>query len=107
MINAIEEIGTRHGLVIGTFGHAGDGNLHPTIAYDAADPGSVESARTAFDEIVRAALALGDTITGEHGVGVLKQPYMTEMVGSYERALMGRIRAAFDPAGILNPGKGI
>jgi glycolate oxidase len=106
LIARIEEIAARHALTIGTFGHVGDGNLHPTIVFDGADAASRARAFTAFDEIVRAALALGGTITGEHGVGSLKQGYMTAMVGEAERALMGRVKAAFDPNGILNPGRG-
>jgi glycolate oxidase len=107
MVARIEEIAAARGLVVGTFGHAGDGNLHPTIVFDGRDPASTASAYAAFDEIVRAAIALGGSITGEHGVGTLKRDYLTEMVGGAERALMARIKAAFDPRGILNPGKAI
>ena len=107
MLAKIAEIGAARGLVIGTFGHAGDGNLHPTIVFDARDEASSANAYAAFDEIVRAAMDLGGSITGEHGVGSLKRDYLTAMVGEAERALMGRIKAAFDPRGILNPGKAI
>lgn len=107
MLAKIAEIGAARGLVIGTFGHAGDGNLHPTIVFDARDEASSANAYAAFDEIVRAAMSLGGSITGEHGVGSLKSGYLTAMVGEAERALMGRIKAAFDPRGILNPGKAI
>jgi glycolate oxidase len=82
LIAAIERIATESGVVIGTFGHAGDGNLHPTVVYDATDPSQVQAARKAFDRIVDATLALGGTLTGEHGVGQLKQPTST---GSSER----------------------
>ncbi|MFV8749073.1 FAD-binding oxidoreductase [Nannocystaceae bacterium ST9] len=95
----------RHGLVIGTFGHAGDGNLHPTLVFDGRDPASVEAAHAAFDELLRGAVALGGTITGEHGVGTLKHRHVGLMIGEAERALMRRIKLAFDPEGILNPGK--
>jgi D-lactate dehydrogenase (cytochrome)/glycolate oxidase len=105
MIARTQEIAARHGLVIGTFGHAGDGNLHPTIVFDATDPGRTAAARAAFDELVRAAIELGGTITGEHGVGTLKRPYLEPMLGPAHLALLRRIKAAFDPAGILNPGK--
>ncbi len=105
MLEEVARIAARHDLVIGTFGHAGDGNLHPTIVFQSADARSREKAFAAFDEIVRAALALDGTITGEHGVGSLKRDYMTAMVGEAERALMRRIKGAFDPNGILNPGK--
>ncbi len=107
MFERIQRTAERHQLVIGTFGHAGDGNLHPTIVFDASRPESKKAAFAAFDEIVRDALALEGTITGEHGVGSLKRGYLGEMVGEVERELMGRIKAAFDPRGILNPGKGI
>jgi D-lactate dehydrogenase (cytochrome)/glycolate oxidase len=107
MLDAIASIADRYGIVVGTFGHAGDGNLHPTIVFDAADPGSRAVAAAAFDDILAAALELGGTITGEHGVGVLKQPYLAGMLGTPERALMARVKSAFDPAGLLNPGRAI
>jgi glycolate oxidase len=107
MIEAIEEIAKRHGVTIGTFGHAGDGNLHPTIVFSAGDEASERAAAAAFDDIVRAALRLGGTITGEHGVGTLKQRFLSEMLGGIERDLMRRVKTAFDPNGILNPGKAL
>ncbi|MEO0324812.1 MAG: FAD-linked oxidase C-terminal domain-containing protein [Myxococcota bacterium] len=105
MVAACERAAEETGLTIGTFGHAGDGNLHPTIVHDATDPASVAAAERAFDAIVHAALTLGGTVTGEHGVGLLKRRHLAEALGGAERALMGRIKAAFDPHGILNPGK--
>ncbi len=107
LVRAVEQIAAECGVVIGTFGHAGDGNLHPTVVYDATDHAQVRAAQRAFEQIVEAALALGGTLTGEHGVGLLKQPYLDRQLGAAERALMGRIKAAFDPAGLLNPGKGL
>jgi glycolate oxidase len=107
LLARIAEIGLRHDLVIGTFGHAGDGNLHPTIVFDPRDATSLARAYAAFDDIVHAALALGGSITGEHGVGSLKRDYLTRAIGASERALLARIKAAFDPHGILNPGKAI
>ncbi len=107
LVRAVEQIAAECGVVIGTFGHAGDGNLHPTVVYDATDPAQVRAAHEAFDRIVDATLALGGTLTGEHGVGLLKQPYLDRQLGLAERALMARIKAAFDPAGLLNPGKGL
>jgi glycolate oxidase len=107
MVRRIQAIAARHELVIGTFGHAGDGNLHPTIVFDAQRESSKMAALAAFDEIVRTAMELGGTITGEHGVGSLKPKFLTEMLGEQERALMHRIKQAFDPKGILNPGKGM
>jgi D-lactate dehydrogenase (cytochrome)/glycolate oxidase len=104
MLDRIATIAERHGVVVGTFGHAGDGNLHPTLVFDPADEAP---ARAAFDAIVHAALELGGTVSGEHGVGSLKVPYLDAMLGTAERQLMARIKAAFDPQGILNPGRGI
>jgi glycolate oxidase len=107
LVRAVERIAEECAVVVGTFGHAGDGNLHPTVVYDATDPAQVRTAREAFDRIVEAALALGGTLTGEHGVGLLKQPYLDRQLGDAEWAPMARIKAAFDPAGLLNPGKAL
>ncbi|MEI9936171.1 MAG: FAD-linked oxidase C-terminal domain-containing protein [Pseudomonadota bacterium] len=104
MIRRISGVAEQSGLIIGTFGHAGDGNLHPTIVFQASQR---DAALAAFDSIVRSAVELGGTISGEHGVGSLKRDYLGAMIGEAERALLGRIKAAFDPHGILNPGKAI
>src|SRR5207302_7979604 len=87
MLDRIASIADRRGVVIGTFGHAGDGNLHPTVVFDSGDPSSVADARIAFDDIVRAALELGGTVTGEHGVGSLKIPCLDDILGRVEHAL--------------------
>jgi glycolate oxidase len=107
LVRAVERIAEWFGAVMGTFGHAGDGYLHPTIVYDATDPSRVQAARETFDRIVDATLAVGGTLTGEHGVCSLKHAYLDRQLGDAERALMARINAAFDPAGLLNPGKGL
>lgn len=105
LLDAIEQIANRFRVTIGTFGHAADGNLHPTIVFDPADGGAAARARLAFDAIVQATLDLDGTISGEHGIGLLKTPYLPSQIGDAERALMARIKLAFDPNGILNPGK--
>lgn len=101
----IEEISVQHGVQIGTFGHAGDGNMHPTIIFVATDPDSVRSARVAFEFIIRTALELGGTVTGEHGVGMLKQPYLAGELGPEAMRVHRAIKHALDPTNTLNPGK--
>ncbi|GAA0630949.1 glycolate oxidase subunit GlcD [Streptomyces thermocarboxydovorans] len=105
MVDRIDEIAARHDLTIATFGHAGDGNLHPTCVLDPDDHEAVDRAHAAFAEIFAAAIALDGTITGEHGVGAAKLPYLADRLGADQVALLRRIKNAFDPAGILNPGK--
>lgn len=105
MVDRIDAIAGRYGLRFATFGHAGDGNLHPTCVLDREDAEGAARAEKAFAEIFAAAVELGGTITGEHGVGAAKLPYLTARIGADQRALLRRIKAAFDPAGILNPGK--
>jgi glycolate oxidase len=105
MVARIQEIAEREGLMIGTFGHAGDGNLHPTVVLDAADTAAVERAHAAFDEIFAIAIEMGGSITGEHGVGLVKLRHLERQLGAGQLALLRRIKHAFDPNGILNPGK--
>jgi glycolate oxidase len=105
MVARIQEIAERHGLLIGTFGHAGDGNLHPTVVLDAADEDAIHRAHEAFDEIFAHAIEMGGSITGEHGVGIVKLRHLESQLGADQLALLRRIKAAFDPHGILNPGK--
>lgn len=107
MIDSIAWIAERYHLLIGTFGHAADGNLHPTIVFDADDPDATARAYSAFDDMMNRCLALGGSITGEHGVGELKRRYLEPMVGTVELELMRQIKHAFDPKGILNPGRAI
>jgi glycolate oxidase len=105
MVEFIQGVAARHGLMIGTFGHAGDGNLHPTVVLDPADEDAVRSAFAAFDEIFAKAIELRGSITGEHGIGIVKLPHLERQLGAEHVALLRRIKAAFDPHGILNPGK--
>lgn len=105
MLEVIQESARRHNVTIGTFGHAGDGNLHPTCLTDERDRDEVARAHAAFAEIFDAAIAMGGTITGEHGVGTAKKKYLPRLVGESGIKVMRGIKQAFDPTGILNPGK--
>jgi glycolate oxidase len=105
MIRRVQEIAAAHATEIATVAHAGDGNLHPMVLFDAADAESQARAVAAFEAVMDAALAMGGTITGEHGVGTLKRDGLARQLGPVSMALQARIKAAFDPDGILNPGK--
>ncbi|MDT9756282.1 glycolate oxidase subunit GlcD [Heyndrickxia coagulans] len=105
MVVAINEIAEKYGLHIGTFGHAGDGNLHPTCLADIRDQDEMERVEKAFAEIFQKAIELGGTITGEHGVGVAKAPYLEWKLGHTGIEVMKAIKNALDPNHILNPGK--
>src|SRR6476661_7564308 len=104
LLAAVAEIAEPHDVEIPTVAHAGDGNTHPIIVYDAADADSERRARAAFDDILQAAIRLGGTITGEHGVGRTKKAALPDQLGEDVMALSRRIKDALDPAGILNPG---
>ncbi|MFI5225407.1 MAG: FAD-binding oxidoreductase [Candidatus Limnocylindrales bacterium] len=105
LIAEIEAIGERHEVRIGTFGHAGDGNLHPTFVFDRDDPRAEEVTEAARADLYRAALALGGTVTAEHGVGTARRAALAEQVGPDVLRVMRSIKTALDPLGILNPGK--
>jgi glycolate oxidase len=105
LLAAVEHIATERRVLIGTFGHAGDGNMHPTLVFDRNDADEVARAQAAFDDILRAVLDLGGTITGEHGVGLLKRPFLARQLGTETTRLHHTLKAAMDPLGILNPGK--
>jgi glycolate oxidase len=105
MVADIEAIAAAHGVRCATFGHAGDGNLHPTIVFDPRDTDAADRAKATFDDVFARALELGGTLTGEHGIGAAKLPWLERRLGADQVALLRRIKAAFDPAGILNPGK--
>jgi len=105
MIRFIQETSLKHNLKIGTFGHMGDGNLHPTFLTNERDHEEMARVEKAMREIFDYAVALGGTITGEHGVGLAKKEFLRGALGDLNLAVMRKIKTAFDPDGILNPGK--
>ena len=105
LLAAIERIAAAHDIRCGTFGHAGDGNLHPTFVWDRGDDAAEGRAHAACEELYRAAIALGGTVTGEHGIGASRRPFLEEQVGTGAVEVMRAIKRALDPAGILNPGR--
>ncbi|MGB1824142.1 MAG: FAD-linked oxidase C-terminal domain-containing protein, partial [Ilumatobacteraceae bacterium] len=106
-LGRIEDISAHREVSICTFGHAGDGNLHPTIITERGDTDARARAMEAFDDILELALDLGGTITGEHGIGNLKQRMLTRELDEVARDLHTRVKAAWDPDNILNPGKSL
>jgi glycolate oxidase len=107
LVTGISRIASERDLMISVIAHAGDGNTHPLIVYDPADAAMTERAHLAFGEIMDLAIDLGGTITGEHGVGRLKRPWLNDYLGPEVMELNQRIKQALDPQGILNPGSGI
>jgi glycolate oxidase len=105
MVNRIRDIADQYQVEIAIFGHAGDGNLHPTGMTDSRNHAELERVERAFDEIFVAALALGGTITGEHGVGIKKRHILPQKAGAVGMKTMKAIKLALDPNNILNPGK--
>jgi glycolate oxidase len=105
LLDEIESIAAKHNITVGVVGHAGDGNLHPNIVVDRADPASVDSGHRVFDEIMERGLALGGTCTGEHGVGLLKRDWLATELGPVGIDVTRAIKRALDPANLLNPGK--
>lgn len=105
VLAAIDEIGTRHRVKVCNVFHAGDGNLHPNIGYDAGDPDEAARVHEAMGEIMHVCIAAGGTITGEHGVGLDKLAYMDELFSAESLAAMCRLRDVFDPDHRANPGK--
>ncbi len=104
LLAAIAALASEYDVEIPVIAHAGDGNTHPIIVYDAADPAAEQRARKAFDAVMQAAIALGGTITGEHGVGRAKKGALPDQLGPEVMALNRRVKDALDPDGILNPG---
>ncbi|MEU2511256.1 FAD-binding oxidoreductase [Streptomyces syringium] len=105
LIDRIELIADEYDLYISTVGHAGDGNLHPTVIFDRSDPDAVRRAKEAYDAIMAAGLELGGTITGEHGVGVLKRDWLARELPRRNLRLQRDVKRLLDPEGLLNPGK--
>jgi glycolate oxidase len=105
MLGRIESAAQRHAITIANIAHAGDGNLHPLLIVDHGDLQAKERAQRAFDEIVAAALSLGGTVTGEHGVGLLKKEGLAAELSPAVLAMHRSVKQALDPRGILNPGK--
>ena len=105
MVGFIAETARSFGLQVGTFGHMGDGNLHPTFLTDERDPDEMRRVHLALDAIVTKTLALGGTITGEHGVGLAKKAWLRQQMGDSSFELMKQIKRTIDPKGLLNPGK--
>ena len=105
LLVGIEAIAKEHDVVVACPGHAGDGNMHPTVVFPPGNEAAERRAVAAFEEIMALGLQLGGTITGEHGVGVLKRDWLGRELGDANLALQRRLKAVFDPQGILNPGK--
>ncbi|MBI2842014.1 MAG: FAD-binding protein [Armatimonadetes bacterium] len=105
MVSIVEKVARKYSLLVGTFGHAGDGNLHPTFLTDQRDPDETTRVEEAVGEIFIAAIDLGGTVSGEHGIGFAKSRFLPIEVGAPAMEVMRRIKHALDPNGILNPGK--
>ncbi|MCX2971449.1 FAD-linked oxidase C-terminal domain-containing protein [Streptomyces sp. TRM70308] len=105
LLTGVAAIADRHRLTIGVCAHAGDGNTHPTVCFDGADPDETARARASFDEIMALGLELGGTITGEHGVGLLKKEWLARELGPVGLELQRGVKQVFDPLNLLNPGK--
>jgi len=105
MVRAVNAIAAKYSLMIGTFGHAGDGNLHPTILTDERDADEMARVEKAVEEIFDAALRLGGTVSGEHGIGFSKARFLPLEMGEGAMNMMRAVKSALDPKGILNPGK--
>jgi glycolate oxidase len=105
MVRRITDIADRYHLVVPIWGHAGDGNLHPNMLFDRRDSGEWDRVRRAAADIFRAALELGGTLSGEHGIGLLKREFLADDISAPAIDVMLQVKAVLDPNGILNPGK--
>jgi glycolate oxidase len=104
-LEAIDAIGKKYALNVPCFGHAGDGNIHVNVMLDGSDPLQLENGHKAIREIFELVVAMGGTLSGEHGIGLSKAPFMEIAFTPEEMELFRQIKAAFDPNNILNPGK--
>ncbi len=105
VLEEISRLSAKYQLRCANVFHAGDGNLHPLILYDANKPGELETAEAFGADILRLCVEVGGVLTGEHGVGVEKRDLMGEMFSETDLAVQQRLKCAFDPEGLLNPGK--
>jgi len=105
VLRQVYEIGERHEVLVMNVFHAGDGNLHPLLVFDAREPGVLERVKAAGDEIVEVSLAAGGVLSGEHGIGLEKKGYMAQLFGPDDLDAQARLREAFDPEERFNPGK--
>ena len=105
VVRRIRTISEKYHLTIAVYGHAGDGNIHPSILCDLSQPGEEQRVHDAVDEIFTAALDVGGTLSGEHGIGITKRPYIGKALGEAGVRALQAVKAALDPKGILNPGK--
>ena len=105
LVDGVQQLAVEFLLSIVTFGHAGNGNLHVNILYDPADAGQAERAQAALARVFALTLSLGGTLSGEHGIGMMKREFMPPAIDAPTLALMRQVKAVFDPDGILNPGK--
>jgi glycolate oxidase len=105
MLKGIQEISKRHDILIATLGHLGDGNLHPNIIFDGRDPEQAARAEKAVNDLFRLAIEKNGTLTGEHGIGLAKAPFMKLEHDAVAMKVMSKLKKLFDPNNILNPGK--
>jgi glycolate oxidase len=105
LVRAVQSIAAAEGVMLGLAGHAGDGNIHPSVLFTEVNQGKLAKSKIAIDKLIRAGLDMGGTISGEHGIGIHKAEYLDWELGGIQIELMKRIKQAFDPKGIMNPGK--
>jgi glycolate oxidase len=105
MVDKIAKIAGKYQVEVAVFGHAGDGNIHPTFLTDRKNPGELKRVEAAIAEMMGASIDLGGTISGEHGIGLGKMPFLKLEIGKTGYEIMKRVKGSLDPGGIMNPGK--